>query len=96
MANIQPAPESNPYLAKIIDERLRQARRSFDCALIVTSLFCVISLVGTGYLIKNQVSEGAVTTAAGLVTSLRYMQIAKDANDRLDKIIDDLDHLNTN
>jgi hypothetical protein len=89
--NIQPAPESNPYLAKIVDERLRQARRSFDFALIATSLSFAISLIGAGYLINNKASEGAVTTAVGLVTSVRYMQIAKDANNRLDKIVDDLD-----
>ncbi|AFZ61280.1 hypothetical protein Anacy_6002 (plasmid) [Anabaena cylindrica PCC 7122] len=89
--NIQPAPKSNPYLTLIIKERLRQARRSFDFALIATALSFGISLVGAGYLINNKASEGAVTTAVGLMASVRYMQIAKDANNRLDKIVDDLD-----
>jgi hypothetical protein len=96
MANqhkIKPSPEYNPYLTLIVQERLRQARHSFDFALIATALSFGISLVGAGCLITNNVSEGAVTTAVGLVASVRYMQIAKDANNRLDKIVDDLDDL---
>ena len=89
--NIKPAPDSNPYLALIVKERLRQARRSFDFALTATALSFGISLVGAGCLLTNKVSEGAVTTAVGLVASVRYMQIAKNANNRLDKIADDLD-----
>ena len=89
--NIPPASECNLYLTLIVKERLRQARRSFDLALIATALSFGISLIGAGYLINNKASEGAVTTAVGLMASVRYMQIAKDANNRLDKIIDDLD-----
>lgn len=89
--NIQPAPDSNPYLALIVKERLRQARYSFNFGLTATALSFGISLVGAGCLLTNKVSEGAVTTAVGLMASVRYMQIAKDANNRLDKIADDLD-----
>lgn len=89
--NIQPSLEFNPYLTLIVKERLRQARRSFDFALIATALSFGISLVGAGCLLTNKVSEGAVTTAVGLVASVRYMQIARDANNRLDKMLDDLD-----
>ncbi|MDB9321772.1 hypothetical protein PN483_22190 [Nodularia spumigena CS-591/04] len=90
----QPSPESNPLLTarlSIVQERIRQARYSFNFALIATALSFGISLVGAGYLISNKASEGAITTAIGLVASMRYMQIAKDANNRLDKIADDLD-----
>ncbi|MBD2694836.1 hypothetical protein H6G68_24395 [Anabaena catenula FACHB-362] len=76
---------------QIFEERLRQARRSFDFALTATALSFGISLVGAGCLLTNKVSEGAVTTAVGLVASVRYMQIAKDANNRLDEIADHLD-----
>jgi len=43
----QAGSESNPYLTiklSIVQERIRQARRSFDFALIATALYCVIKL----------------------------------------------------
>jgi len=95
--NITPSqhyPEDDSLLTarlSIIQERLRQAHRSFDFALIATALSFGISLVGAGCLIANKASEGTVTTAIGLVASMRYIQIAKDANNRLDKILADLD-----
>lgn len=85
---------NNPYLAvklTIIQERLRQAHRSFDLALIATSVSVFISLTGAGFLIFNKASEGAVTAACGLTASVRCIQIAKDANNRLDKILAELD-----
>ena len=88
--NIQPSHESNPYLW-IVQERLRQARRSFDFALIATALSFGISIVGAGCLIESKAPEGAITHAVALVVSFRYMKIAKDANNRLDKILEELD-----
>lgn len=46
-----------------------------------------ISLIGAGLLLMKQASEGAVTTAAGMVASARCAQLAKEANDRLDRIL---------
>nr|WP_293088361.1 hypothetical protein [Moorena sp. SIO3H5] len=40
---------------------------------------------------SKKLSEGAVTTAIGLTSSMRFVKLAKDANDRLDEAIEDED-----
>ena len=70
----------------IATERLRQARYSFNIALSATTASFFISLVGAGLLLSNKISEGTVIAAGGLVSSLQCIQLAKDANRRLDKI----------
>ncbi|WP_225896479.1 TRADD-N-associated membrane domain-containing protein [Amazonocrinis nigriterrae] len=75
----------------IVQERLRQARRSFNLALIATALSACIGLVGAGLLLSGKVTEGTVTAAGGMAASVQCVQLAKDTNDRLDKILDELD-----
>ncbi|MGL6342813.1 MAG: TRADD-N-associated membrane domain-containing protein [Waterburya sp.] len=70
----------------IAHERLRQARYSFNLALTTTAVSFLISLIGAGLLISDKVPSGAITSALGLISSVRYFEFAKDANDRLDKI----------
>lgn len=74
----------------IADERLRQARHSFNLALIATALSAGISLIGSGLLLSGKVPEGTVTAAGGMAASVRCIQLAKDTNDRLDKILAEL------
>ncbi len=74
----------------IAQERLRQARYSFNLALIATALSAGISLVGSGLLLSGKVPEGAVTATGGMAASVRCIQLAKDTNDRLDKILAEL------
>jgi len=74
----------------IATERLRQARYSFNIALSATTASFFISLVGAGLLLSNKISEGTVIAAGGLVSSLQCIQLAKDANRRLDKIFTEL------
>lgn len=74
----------------ITQERLRQARCSFNLALIATALSACISVVGGGLMLSGKVSEGTVTAAGGMAASVRCIQLAKDANDRLDKILPEL------
>lgn len=91
----QPIPTSNSTIELFItQERLRQARQSFNLALITTAVSFCISLVGAGLLLSDKVPSGAITSAMGLVTSVRYFEFAKDANDRLDKILDELEDAN--
>jgi hypothetical protein len=76
----------------IITERLRQARLSFNLALLLTTVSTVISLVGVGFLFSGKISEGAITTAGGLTSklvSVRFLKLIKEANDRLDKMAKD-------
>lgn len=70
----------------IAQERLRQARWSFNLALAMTAAFAVISLVGVGLLLSGKTTEGSVAAAGGFASSVRCLQLAKDTNDRLDKI----------
>lgn len=74
----------------IAQERLRQAGYSFNLALIATALSAFIGLVGAGLLLSGKVPEGTVTAAGGMAASVRSIQLAKDANDRLDKILHEL------
>ncbi|KOP23285.1 hypothetical protein AMR41_26965 [Hapalosiphon sp. MRB220] len=74
----------------IAQERLRQARYSFNLALIATALSACISLVGAGLLLSGKVPKGTVTAAGGMAASVRCIQFAKDTNDRLDKVLAEL------
>jgi hypothetical protein len=74
----------------IATERLRQARYSFNIALSATTASFVLSLVGAGLLLSNKISEGTLIAAGGLVSSVRCIQLAKDANQRLDKIFTEI------
>ncbi len=74
----------------IAQERLRQARYSFNMSIIATTISFGISLVGAGLLLSNKVPQGTATAAGGMVSSALCVQLAKDANDRLDKILAEL------
>jgi hypothetical protein len=76
---------------RIAQERLRQARHSFNLAWTATAVSAVISLTGAGLLLLNKFPEGTITAAVGMGSSIRCIQLAKDANDRLDKILAELD-----
>jgi hypothetical protein len=75
----------------IVRERIRQARHSFNLALAATTTSFLISIVGAGLLFANKVPEGGAATAGGLLSSVGFIKLAKDANDRLDRIYDELD-----
>ncbi|MBD2054536.1 hypothetical protein H6F88_00550 [Oculatella sp. FACHB-28] len=84
---------AGPYSAIelcIAQERLRQAYLSFNLAFAATAISACVSLLGAGLLLSGQVSEGIVTTAGGLASGACCVQLAKDANDRLDKILMEL------
>ncbi|MEM7715325.1 MAG: hypothetical protein AAF349_17395 [Cyanobacteria bacterium P01_A01_bin.68] len=82
--NLQSQPSRELSIAQ---ERLRQSRYSFNLAIIATAVSFFISLVGAGILLSNKVPQGTVVAAVGLVSGVRCTQLARDANDRLDKIL---------
>lgn len=85
-------PVLNPNLSiewSIAQERLRQARLSFNLALAATAVSFFISLIGGGLLLSGKISSGTVTSAVGLVSSAGCLKFGKDANDRLDKILNE-------
>ncbi len=74
----------------IVQERLRQARYSFNLALIATGVSACVGLAGAGLLLSGKLPEGAVTAAGGLASSACCIRLAKDANDRLDKALQEV------
>ncbi|WP_396133763.1 TRADD-N-associated membrane domain-containing protein [Chamaesiphon sp. OTE_75_metabat_556] len=47
--------------------------------------------IGAGLLFANKVPEGGAATAGGLLSSVGFIKLAKEANDRLDRIYGELD-----
>ncbi|MEH2263728.1 TRADD-N-associated membrane domain-containing protein [Nostoc sp.] len=85
--NNEPTPNSHSTIELFItQERMRQARYSLNLSLIATTVSFFIGFVGAGLILSNKIPEGSVA-AGGLVSSVRCIQLAKDANDRLDKIL---------
>jgi len=72
---------------KVVVERLRQARYSFNLTLVMSSLAACINLGGALLLLLERIPEGIATATTGILTSLGCVHLAKDANDRLDKIM---------
>ena len=84
----QSVPNSNSTIEwSIAQERLRQARLSFNLALTATAICFSISVLGGGLLLSGKVPSGTITSAMGLVSSMGCFKFAKNANDRLDKIL---------
>jgi hypothetical protein len=71
-------------------ERYHQARSTFKLAYLTAGLSGAVLLTGAMLLLSGKVSEGAATSAGGLASSAASaiaFQLAKDANDRLDRAI---------
>ncbi|ACK72077.1 hypothetical protein PCC7424_3696 [Gloeothece citriformis PCC 7424] len=82
--NNQPVPNSQEILElNIAQERLRQARYSFNLALIATAVSFCVSFVGAILLLSGKVSGGIVTSLGGLISSAKYLKVAKEFDDRL-------------
>ena len=84
----------------IARESLRQAkqtfnlaRQSFQISLVMTASSGLIGLAGIGLLLDGQSSEGTVTTTGGLASSVCFLQLSKDARDRLEKANRRLDQI---
>jgi CHASE2 domain-containing sensor protein len=80
----------SPIEYDIVQERLRQARCSFNLALVATGVSAGVGLAGAGLLLSGKFPEGTVTAAGGLASSACCIRFAKDSNDRLDKILQEL------
>jgi hypothetical protein len=76
--------------SEIMKERLRQARISFNLAMTATGISFGVSLAGAGLLLTNKLPAGAITTVGGLASSAHCIRLAKDANDRLDHLLEEI------
>jgi hypothetical protein len=86
----QPEDHDDEMKQRIFDERLFQASFSFKLASIATAAFASVSLIGAGLLLSGNLSEGALTAASGAVPTVYCIKLAKDSNDRLDRIFKEL------
>ena len=87
-------PEPQPHQSiesSIVQERIRQAQHSFNLALGATALSVFISLVGAMIFLSGKNSlAGISATSGGIVFTVGCTRFAKDANDRLDRLAEDL------
>lgn len=80
-------PNSDSTLELIIaQERLRQARQSFNLALMTTTTCILISFAGVGLVLLGKANEGTITATGGLASTGYCLKLSKDANDRLDQL----------
>lgn len=99
MAHIHLPPSSAPVAKSellieqsFIQERLRQARLSFNLALVLTATSGIVGMAGVVLLLSGKIPEGTITTGGGLasnIVSMCCLKLTKDANDRLDRIAKD-------
>jgi hypothetical protein len=70
---------------RLVLEHLRQVRYSFNLSIVVviTSLF--INVLSAGLLLAGKTTEGTMTAAGGITSSLLHMQLLKEASDRLER-----------
>ena len=95
-----PRVESQPIVAdifklsyhttkKIRDERLRQARITFNWAVILTIIAVVVIFCGVVLLYWGKITSGVVSTSVGAVTEVIgvvLFKLNRDANNRLDEV----------
>jgi hypothetical protein len=86
----QPEDRDDEMKQRIAEERLFQANISFRLASIATAAFASVSLVGAGLLLSGYLSEGTLAAASGAVPTVYCVKLAKDSNDRLDRIFEEL------
>ena len=93
MQNLTSNPNSNNDIEqRITHERIYQAHLAFNLAYAATALSTLFSLVGATTLMLGKIPAGSITTAVGLTSSICCRRLAKDANDRLDKLMAERDH----
>ncbi|RAM51671.1 MAG: hypothetical protein C6Y22_10445 [Hapalosiphonaceae cyanobacterium JJU2] len=68
-----------------LQERIRQAKLSFNVLLGATILTGLISFAGVYLLLSGRISEGSITSTGGLLSNVAFAKLAKDANERLDQ-----------
>lgn len=85
MMNQQKNPLDQEHI--FLKERIRQAKLSFDALLLATVLTGAVSFAGIYFLLSGQVSKGSLTSIGGFISNVAFVKLAKDANDRLDRVM---------
>jgi hypothetical protein len=91
--NNQPITDSDSTIEMMIaKERSRQAHHSFNLAFVTTAACVLISFAGVGLVLQGKASEGTIAATGGLASTAYCLKLSKDANDRLDKVAEDLNN----
>jgi hypothetical protein len=80
---------ANNFESKFAEERLRQARHSFNLAIGCITACVATTFIGVGLVYNGKVAVGIVTGAAGAVPITRCVKLYREANDRLDELMDE-------
>ncbi|MBW4660304.1 MAG: hypothetical protein KME15_16640 [Drouetiella hepatica Uher 2000/2452] len=87
--NINLSPEDPA--SRVLKVRIRHAEWAFNLAWGMTATSALLGLVGAGLLLANKAQAGAITTAGSTASAVVCRSLAKDANDRLDKLTAQMD-----
>jgi hypothetical protein len=77
--------DSKIITLQVQQERLRQARQSFNLSLVVLATAAIFGFTGIGLLWAGKTTEGAAVATGSLLSSFcgLSLKLAKDAGDRL-------------
>lgn len=74
-------------------EILRQARRSFDFYSIAIGASTIISIIGGGLILSDHAPEGALTAATSFGSIAYCAQMNKDAQEKLEALMERLEKI---
>ncbi|MBD2025685.1 hypothetical protein H6F80_14995 [Leptolyngbya sp. FACHB-711] len=72
---------------EIAHERIRQARHGYNLAFTMTAVCSAVAITGGILLANGKIPEGAIATAGGTAPLISCLKFAREANDRLDKLL---------
>jgi hypothetical protein len=79
------------FQSKYAEERFRQAQQSFNIAIICIAACVGTTFIGIGIVYTGKVSVGILTGVAGAAPIARCVKFYREANDRLDDLMDESD-----
>jgi hypothetical protein len=79
------------FQSKYAEERFRQAQQSFNVAIVCITACVATTFVGIGLVYTGKVGVGIVTGVAGAAPIARCVKFYREANDRLDELMDESD-----
>ncbi len=86
--NSHPDEDYSDITEEILEEWLRQVRQSYNVALTVIGTSAILAFVGVGLVYGNKVQEGAITTAAGGVTTVAATRFANQKKKELQQMME--------
>ncbi len=88
MTNHQHPPKPTvhaPIETQITAEWLRQAKLSFNIALVATAIATIIIFTGAALLLSGKLPEGSFAAISGVLSATYCARFAQECSDRLDR-----------